>query len=168
MTEFKQYISNNSSCTESSKYINKTISTDYASAYIDIDADCENDILIQYDNVLEIWRGRIEGDSVKYCLNQNSIYQLEDKLGHFSIADIDRNGMLDIVFPIKDSAKILVAYNKIKLEYDWSADYCKSKEEPNNDEIFDRMIINSNNEVRLNYLEYSNYYCRKGRRIIPF
>jgi hypothetical protein len=101
---------------------------------------------------LEIWRGGIENNNVKYCLTANSIYELEETLGHFSIADIDRNGMLDIVFPIMNSTRILVGYNKINLEYDWASDYCAShkvNDFKNNEEIFDRMIIDSNTAVRI-------------------
>ena len=61
-----------------------------------------------------------------YCLSQSSVYPLDPSLGLFSLADIDRDSMLDIVFPVLDSAppQILIGYNKVSLSYDWTEDYC--------------------------------------------
>jgi hypothetical protein len=169
--EFKDFISTGSNCTESLNFLNTPIPSDYASAFIDLDADCQNDVVIHYKDTLEIWRGGIEDGNVKYCLSLNSVYKLEDKLGHFSIADVDRNGMLDIIFPIKDSASVLIGYNKLEIVYDWSADYCQSHKTigfNSANEIFDRMIINSNTAVfNFNIVFTDNQFGKRGREV-PF
>jgi hypothetical protein len=74
---------------------------------------------------LEIWRGIPQNNTIKYCLTSSSIYKLDKNLGLFSLADVDRNGLLDIVFPVLESPpKIKIAYNKIPFEYEWTEDYC--------------------------------------------
>jgi hypothetical protein len=134
----------------SKSVLNTPISPNESSAFIDIDADCRNDILIQSDGKLEVWRGRLIDGEIKYCLTKASLYEVDKKLGHFVLADVDRNGLLDIIFPIEDSAKLLIGYNKIDLEYDWSQDYCKTH--VMNDlsvinDVFDELIINLNSQV---------------------
>jgi integrin alpha FG-GAP repeat containing protein 1 len=117
-------------------------SNPHSSAFLDIDGDCINDILIRSmveeevvgtnstrtKYFLEIWRGIIEDQKIKYCLSQSSVYNLEHNLGPFSIADINRDSMPDIIFPILESypPKIIIGYNQINLEYDWTADYCET------------------------------------------
>lgn len=117
------------------------ISNPHSSAFVDIDGDCLNDMLIlsnmttvKEDNTtvtktyLEIWRGIKEDNEIKYCLTESSVYEVHPSLGLFSIADIDRDSMLDIIFPVITAkpAKILIALNRIKLEYDWTQDYCEN------------------------------------------
>lgn len=116
------------------------IPVSHSSAIVDINADCNNDLLIVSQTVidnteeststvkkqLEIWQGVMEDGKKKYCLVENSIYPLDNKLGHFTIADVDRDGLLDIIFPVLNSPKILIAYNKLNLEYDWSKDFCET------------------------------------------
>jgi hypothetical protein len=127
-------------CDRSKLHSMYKFSTPHSSAFVDIDADCLNDILIVSDNdefdantntttgkrYLEIWRGVIEDGMIKYCLTQSSVYELDNSLGTFSIADINRDSLFDIVFPIIDSTppQILIAYNKIDLKYDWTDDFC--------------------------------------------
>jgi integrin alpha FG-GAP repeat containing protein 1 len=136
--------SNNQICDKSHQHSLFPISSPHSSAFVDIDGDCINDMVISsYSNeiitdehskittvvtkkFLEIWRGVIEDNKLKYCLTDSSVYELDPSLGLFSIVDIDRDSLLDIVFPVVNSSppKILVAYNKVKLEYDWTEDYC--------------------------------------------
>lgn len=99
---------------------------------MDIDGDCTPDLLItSYDSGkkqkhLEIWRGRRDkNNSVKYCLVQESVYPLVPELTIFSISDINRDGMLDLIFPIGiNFPKVLIAYNQVPLTFDWEEDYC--------------------------------------------
>jgi integrin alpha FG-GAP repeat containing protein 1 len=130
-------------CDRSTMHSTLKFSTPHSSAFVDIDGDCLNDILIKSiddgDDIntnktvnkiyLEIWRGVIEDNQIKYCLSQSSVYILDPSLGSFSLADIDRDALMDLIFPILDSTppQILIAYNKINLNYDWTADYCSSR-----------------------------------------
>jgi integrin alpha FG-GAP repeat containing protein 1 len=77
-------------------------------------------------NYLEIWRGLIEGETIKYCLTKSNVMELDPHLGLFSLADINRDSLLDIIFPIKDTnpPKLLIAYNKSPFSYEWTDDYC--------------------------------------------
>jgi hypothetical protein len=149
--DFAEMTTSEGICTLSQSATTLPISSNQSSAFIDIDADCVNDILIQTEGKLEVWRGRLINGKIVYCLTKASNYDVDKKLGHFVLADFDRNGLLDIIFPILDSTKVLVGYNKIDLEYDWSQDYCKTHQM--NDlavinDVFDELIINLNSQVR--------------------
>lgn len=139
--DFKNLISQDKAlCDRGNIHLNYRISQPHSSAFVDIDGDCINDLLImsnyktlnkaanttETNYYLEIWRGKLENNHIKYCLTQSSVYELDEKLGLFSLADVDRDSLLDIVFPIKNSSppQILIAYNKVPLEYDWTQDYC--------------------------------------------
>lgn len=128
--DFSSLFSSSIDCEINEIYNKYPIPESQSSSFVDIDGDCRNDLLIVSNNenerYLEIWKGRIEDNNIKYCLSKSSTYILDTKLGDFTIADIDRDGMLDIVFPILDTNSILVAFNKIKNELDWSADYCET------------------------------------------
>jgi hypothetical protein len=135
-------VNNPSICDGNEYYSTLPIPEDHASSFIDIDADCQNDLVIHsrtenfdtktrktvYTNFVEIWRGFLEKETneIKYCLTKSSVYQVEDNLGPFTVADFNRDGLLDVVFPVLGTSKILIAYNKISLNYDWSADYCET------------------------------------------
>lgn len=97
---------------------------------------------------LEIWRGIIHNNQIKYCLTTSSLYELKGNLGLFSLADVDRNGSLDLVFPVLESPpKILIAFNKQKITYDWTEDYCATHIKQAGKEIpllFDDFVVNKN------------------------
>ena len=128
-------------CDKSITHSKYKFSIPHSSAFVDIDGDCFNDILIESfveeesedkssktkKVFLEIWRGIIEDKKIKYCLSQSSVYEINANLGPFSISDINRDSLPDIVFPIINSfpPKIIIGYNKISLEYDWTEDYCQ-------------------------------------------
>lgn len=83
--------------------------------------------IVKKTKYLEIWRGIVQNDTILYCLSQSSVYELKNNLGLPSLVDIDRNGSLDIVFPVLESPpKILVGLNKIPVAYDWTQDYCST------------------------------------------
>lgn len=76
---------------------------------------------------IEIWRGKIDKDShLRFCLVENSLKKVSSNLGLFTIADINRDGMLDLIFPIlKGDPSILIAYNQITVDdSNWEQDYC--------------------------------------------
>jgi len=141
--DFSEMISSDLKRCDQSLIHNKyKFSTPHSSAYVDIDGDCLNDILIKSmveeriegtnstttSYYLEIWRGIIENDEIKYCLSMSSVYDLDPNLGPFSIADINRDSLPDIIFPVINSSppRIIIGYNKINLEYDWTKDYCQT------------------------------------------
>jgi len=103
------------------------IPSSHSSAFVDIDTDCQNDLVIHSEQnsvkFLEIWRGHVEKGEIRYCLSKKSVYILDSNLGQFTVADINRDGVLDIIFPVLKTANILIAYNKISLEFDWTLDY---------------------------------------------
>jgi integrin alpha FG-GAP repeat containing protein 1 len=137
--DFRYYISKDLSiCDRSQVHLDYPISDPHSSAFVDIDGDCINDLLImskftngnKTENYLEIWRGMIEDENLVYCLSQSSVYSLENNLGLFSLADIDRDALLDIVFPVLNSypPQVLIGHNKVQLSYDWTQDYCATHE----------------------------------------
>lgn len=108
----------------------------YASAFIDVDADCKNDLIIQSVNTednnkmfLEVYRGRNDTvDDVnvsKYVLDEDSLIEIESDSDAFTLGDFDDDGLVDIAIPKKNSHKITILYNMIDLKYDWTEDFCK-------------------------------------------
>lgn len=97
---------------------------------------------------LEIWRGIISNNKIKYCLTQSSLYDVKENLGLFSLSDVNRDGALDIIFPVLESPpKILIAYNKNKINYDWTEDYCSTHVKYNSFNIpliYDDFVVNKN------------------------
>lgn len=150
--DFSKYIAKDKIvCNRGAINVNYPISNPHSSAFIDIDGDCLNDMLImssvEKDNstviettdYLEIWRGIIEDGEIKYCLTQSSIYELDQRLGLFSLADINNDALMDIIFPVLGSTppQILIAFNKVKIGgkdcnelgvckkvYTYTDDYC--------------------------------------------
>jgi hypothetical protein len=138
---FSNFFLNNSTlCDGNEIYTKVPLPVHHSSAFVDLDADCQNDLVIQsrdekfdpvsrkttYTDYLEIWRGVMENNEIKYCLTKSSVLKIEDKLGPFTVADLNRDGLLDLVFPILGTSKILVAYNQKKLQFNWYDDYCET------------------------------------------
>ena len=138
-----------------------------SNAFIDIDGDCLNDIIISsYDTQekkrkLEIWKGVFEDNEVKYCLSLNNVYDVDDSLGLFTVVDVDRNALPDLVFPILDSSppKILVSYNVISMSYIWTSDYCTDHPPINMDK-------NPNAEIKKIFENFSIKNSDKNNQII--
>jgi len=131
--DFTEFLSNNKECDSNEKYSKLPFESPNTNAFVDIDGDCINDILISsYDpknknsRTLEIWKGVIENEEIKYCLSNLNVYSVDSSLGLFTVVDVDRNALPDLVFPILNSSppQILVSYNIIKMTYDWTSDFC--------------------------------------------
>ncbi len=134
-------------CDKSKLHSFLPLSSPHTSSFADMDGDCINELIIMSEDTnstrnnnstssssnsnnkryLEIWRGIISNNQIKYCLTTSSVYDIKSNLGVFSLADVDRNGSLDIVFPVLESPpKILIGFNKHEINYDWAEDYCAS------------------------------------------
>ena len=131
--DFTEFLSKNKECDGNDKYSKLPFESPNTNAFVDIDGDCINDIIISSYNPnqkntrsLEIWKGVIEDEEIKYCLSNLNVYDLHSSLGLFSIVDIDRNALPDLVFPILDSSppQILISYNILKMSYIWTNDFC--------------------------------------------
>ena len=179
--DFIEFLSNNNKiCDGNEKYSKVPFESPNTNAFIDIDGDCLNDIIISsYDSQnkkrkLEIWKGVFEDEEVKYCLSSNNIYDIDDSLGLFTVVDVDRNALPDLVFPILNTSppQILVAYNIISMSYTWTSDYCTDhppinfNKSPNSEikkifENFNVKVSNKNNYImnihdNKNYMFYSD------------
>jgi integrin alpha FG-GAP repeat containing protein 1 len=131
--DFTEFLSKNKICDGNDKYSKIPFESPNTNAFVDIDGDCINDIIISSYNPnqnnarsLEIWKGVIENEEIKYCLSNLNVYDVHSSLGLFTIVDIDRNALPDLVFPILDSSppQILISYNIIKMSYIWTNDFC--------------------------------------------
>jgi hypothetical protein len=145
MSFSKLFFDNSTKCDGNLVYSNLPLKIDHSSAFIDLDGDCQNDLLIHssesyYDpslnttikrNLLEIWRGSLRNNQVTYCLSKSAVYEIDERLGHFTVDDFNRDGLLDLIFPVLNTGEILISYNKLNLEYDWSADYCTTHSNTN-------------------------------------
>jgi len=173
---FSEFLStNNKLCDGNTEYSNLPFESPNSNAFIDIDGDCLNDIIISsYDSKnkkrkLEIWKGVFENEEVKYCLSSKNIYDIDNFLGLFTVVDVDRNALPDLVFPILNTSppQILVAYNIISMSYTWTSDYCDDhppinlSKNPDSsiNKIFENFNIkNSNkNNYIMNIHDNSNY-----------
>ena len=160
---FTEFLSKNTKvCDGNGKYANMPFEIPNSNAFVDIDGDCINDIIISnYDNtnkkrLLEIWKGVFEDNEVKYCLSMNNVYEVDNSLGLFTIVDVDRNALPDIVFPILNSSppQILVAFNILSMSYVWTRDYCDDhppinlSKSPNSkiNKIFENFNIKTSNK----------------------
>lgn len=154
--EFSSLFSSDSDCDGNDIYNTFPIPFQHSSAFVDLDADCLNDVVIMSSrnglSFIEIWRGRLVNNSMNFCLNINSVYSKDNSLGLFTISDINRDGMLDISFPIIGTSKILIAFNKKDLIFKWADDYCSDAKESwgsISPQIFDQFSLNpSNSSVR--------------------
>ena len=131
--DFTEFLSKNKECDGNDKYSKLPFESPNTNAFVDIDGDCINDIIISSYNPnqknersLEIWKGVIENEEIKYCLSSLNVYDVHSSLGLFTVVDIDRNALPDLVFPILDSSppQILISYNIIKMTYIWTNDFC--------------------------------------------
>ena len=165
---FQDFLSKNTAvCNGNEKYSKMQFESPNSNAFIDIDGDCLNDIIISsYDTQekkrkLEIWKGVFEDNEVKYCLSLNNVYDVDDSLGLFTVVDVDRNALPDLVFPILDSSppKILVSYNVISMSYIWTSDYCTDHPPINMDK-------NPNAEIKKIFENFSIKNSDKNNQII--
>ena len=120
---------------------------------IDIDGDCFNDLVIfsidteTKQKKMEIWKGWVN-DTIKYCLFENNVKDLDNKIGAVSFADVDRDGFVDLIFPIESintAPVISVLFNQIDAKVDWSYDYCKERraDSKNLTSIFPDKVLSS-------------------------
>ena len=175
--DFTEFLSQNSKiCDQNEKFSKMPFEIPNTNAFIDIDGDCINDIIISSTTdptnpktrYLEIWKGIIENKEIKYCLSSNNLYNVDNSLGLFTVVDVDRNAMPDLVFPVLNSnpPQILVAYNKIAMEYDWTNDFCSDHSPLNFDkssnkisQIFDNLnSITTKDNIHIITISNNNNY----------
>ena len=163
---FNDFLSTNKACDGNEKYSKLPFESPNTNAFIDIDGDCINDILISsYDpnnkniRTLEIWKGVIENEEIKYCLSNVNIYNIEPELGLFTVVDVDRNALPDLVFPILNSnpPQILISYNIITMNYDWTRDYCTDHKPINFSKSPDSQISKIFDEFKIGSTTKNNY-----------
>ena len=183
---FTEFLSKNNKICDGNDYYSKLpFESPNSNAFVDIDGDCLNDILISsYDKtnkkrILEIWKGVFEDEEVKYCLTLKNVYNIDNSLGLFTVVDIDRNALPDLVFPIIDSSppQILVAHNIISMSYTWTSDYCtdhppinlSQNPESKIDKIFEEFNIknSNNNNYIMNIHDNSNFIFYSSNKDFP-
>jgi len=132
-----------------------------------LDGDCLNDLFLVTNNSnnisVEIWQGVLYNGSLNYKFLQN--FYIDNNIGQFSFGDFDRDGLIDIIFPIysNNSFSIGVSLNlnmngiTVDLLND---DYCKkvqikSKENQN----ISKIIYNFTNSMNFTSqdLDLSDY-----------
>lgn len=132
-----------------------------------MDGDCLNDLFLVTNNSnnisVEIWQGVLYNGSLNYKFLQN--FYIDNNIGQFSFGDFDRDGLIDIIFPIysNNSFSIGVSLNlnmngiTVDLLND---DYCKkvqikSKENQN----ISKIIYNFTNSMNFTSqdLDLSDY-----------
>ena len=143
--------------------VNIPIGVHHSSAFVDINGDCVSDLLIHSklgnEVFLEFWIGMKRNNQIKYCLKEKK--QINEKLGLFSLVDINVDGQLDLAFPILKSEppQVFVAYNQIKVENDWSNNYCETaqiKKFQKNETLFSDLNSISINNVNSNFIKIFN------------
>ena len=146
--QFSDYLTTTKEICKSSAstnaFLDKKISNKGSSAIIDITSDCKNDLLLTSEDdkgnlILEIYRGVYDSDNTtRLCLEDENIYTLNSSFGTFSIGDFNGDGYLDLIFPKKDTNKIVIAYNQYTPGYSWTEHYCETHPVSNHAEkLFD-------------------------------
>lgn len=142
--------------------------TNRGNAFIDIDSNCRNDLLLTSKTEaqskdgkfnLEIWHGKIVDEAIKYCLVE--IFELTDDYGAFSLGDFNDDGYIDLIFPHLDSGKVTILFNQHRPSFYWTQDFCEIHE---NDTIpsivydFTNKSALSHFDLNENGKEYKFYY----------
>ena len=136
---------------------NYPINSPHSSAFVDIHSKNGN------SQNLEFWLGIKDEKSqkIKYWLKE--IKNIDDNFGLFSISDINNDGFLDIIFPIKNSSppEIFIAYNQKYVDYDWTKNYCESlpiSNLNNEEKLFEDFKKNNlNNVKKIFYFKFSYF-----------
>lgn len=86
------------------------LSSPHSTAFVDLNGDCLADLFLTVVDPLgtlffQVW---LNGKNQKYCLVYHE--QAPDGAGQVSFADVDRNGMDDLVFPVGED-QIFVIFN---------------------------------------------------------
>ena len=91
------------------------ISQPNSNAFIDFDGDCKQDLLLTRtssvtgDSYYQVFIQTVEDNKPKYCLSQTSdLSKSDETLPLISIADFDRDGMFDLIYP-RFSAENLIS-----------------------------------------------------------
>ncbi len=72
-----------------------------------------------------MWKGSLDRNrKISYCLIQE--FPIDDSIGHFTFSDIDRNGYVDIIFPIFEgtSFSLGISYNQASTDVKLDEEYC--------------------------------------------
>lgn len=130
-TDFTAYLYDDSTlCGNNNMYVNTKFGM-LGTAIIDVDGDCQNDLLITTvdddgNYILQIYRGRVIKEQGKrlYCLGSNSILQLNKDYGSFTLGDFNNDGYVDLIFPYKSQCNVDIYFNINVMKYDWTKNYC--------------------------------------------
>ena len=136
---FSEFLSKNAAyCDGNHAFQNRPLSSENSNAFVDLNGDCLNDLVVTSEGRsgektvvnLEVWLAVKEEGEIKYCLSGKNVYELNEKFGPFSVVDVNRDTLFEMVFPVVGSSppKIAIAYNMMKVSYEWTEDYCEKHE----------------------------------------
>lgn len=134
----------------------KSFSVLNSNTFVDINGDCKSDLIFTLEKdskrTVEIWTGSVSTSmTISYC--RSAYYQVPDNVGLLTFADIDRNGFLDLVYPIlnKPYPTIGISFNLPQMTIDWEDDYCSTHSKLDMLKFFDRISEDfSSNDVFFN------------------
>lgn len=131
LTDFELFFDNQQKCIENNRFISKRFDVNGANAFIDVDADCNNDLLLtsideKGNKILEIWQGRNINSTIKYCLGKEGVINLDNTLGAFTLGDFNNDGYIDLIFPILGSTNVDVVLNQYTPDFEWTSNYCET------------------------------------------
>ena len=126
-------------------YNGDKLSLEGSNAFIDINNDCRNDLILSVDSEngpkLLIYIGMYyklndQDDTyvIKYGLNQENEINLDKDFGPFALGDFNDDGRVDLIFPSLTGNKVSILLNKESRKNDWSDEFCphhKIKEQSN-------------------------------------
>jgi len=127
---------------------------------------------------MEVWKGWVN-NSIAYCLSSDNLKDLDDSIGVVSFSDVDRNGFVDLVFPINNPSQvptISVVFNQIKVEIDWTYDYCKERRPDSQklvkifpDNIFATGVDDLNSQIFIKLLDDNtkSLYTNSDLKVLP-
>lgn len=116
-------------------YNGDKLSLEGSNAFIDINNDCRNDLILSVDSEngpkLLIYIGMYyklndHDDTyvIKYGLNQENEINLDKDFGPFALGDFNDDGRVDLIFPSLTGNKVSILLNEESRKNDWSDEFC--------------------------------------------
>ena len=132
INSFTDYIIQNSNYPN---YNGDKLSLEGSNAFIDINNDCRNDLILSVDSEngpkLLIYIGMYyklndHDDTyvIKYGLNQENEINLDKDFGPFALGDFNDDGRVDLIFPSLTGNNVSILLNQESRTNDWSDEFC--------------------------------------------
>jgi integrin alpha FG-GAP repeat containing protein 1 len=116
-------------------------------AFIDVNNDCKNELLLTVDSINEndntitkkllIYVPTLDNNNqIKYGLNDDNTIILENDFGPFALGDFDNDGNVDLIFPSIDGNTVTILLNQGKVKNKWTEEFCPNNKDKELNNLF--------------------------------